>query len=422
MTASDSLLTNPAKPAITVAIVAGVVLLLISSGFAQTFTVLHAFTGGADGAGPAGGGLTIDRAGNFYGTTGSGGYYGSSCLYESCGVVFRMTPKGSGWIFNTLYEFTGGQDGDTPDAPVAFGPDGALYGTTYYGGGEVVGVVYSLRPSVTVCKSAICPWQETVLHRFRDNPDGGNPGFSALIFDGAGNIYGTATSGGTLSNGTAFELTRSGGGWTETVLHDFTGGYDGGSSWSGLVFDQAGNLYGTTFDGGAYEGGTVYELTPSGGSWALNVLHSFSIATDGYSAFGNLIFDQYGDLWGTNRFGGPDGAGSAYELTPSGGSWDFNVRNAFSGYIGSQASLVEDQGGNFYGTTVDGAVFKLSPSGGGWTYTVLHSFTGGSDGGDPYSRVVIDANGNLYGTAETGGITGGVCGSYGCGVVWAITP
>ena len=161
---------------------------------AQTYRVLYNFTDGADGAVPSAG-LLIDRAGNLYGTAAYGGKAG--CRFGSCGTVFKLTHKGSGWILNVLYSFVGGNDGFQPLAPLALGPDGSLYGTTYYGGGSGgpyqtgFGTIFKLQPPATACKSALCPWTETQLYSFTGGSDGGWPTTSGLIFDPAGNIYGT---------------------------------------------------------------------------------------------------------------------------------------------------------------------------------------------------------------------------------------
>jgi uncharacterized repeat protein (TIGR03803 family) len=216
----------------------------------QTLTVLHTFTGGADGAVPGGAGLAIDRVGNLYGGTDYGGHGG--CYAGGCGVVYKLIHKNDGWIFNTLYEFRG-SDGASPDAPLAFGPDGALYGTTFYGGPDDIGVLYKLQPPATVCKSSLCAWRETIVHSFTGADDGSQPAFGALSFDAAGNIYGTAAYGGADRYGTVFEVSPSSGQWLFKTLWTFTGYSDGGSPWSGVIFDAAGNLYGTTTEGSEYE-------------------------------------------------------------------------------------------------------------------------------------------------------------------------
>jgi uncharacterized repeat protein (TIGR03803 family) len=325
---------------------------------------------------------------------------------------------------NNLFTFNG-TDGNVPESGVVFGPDGALYGTTTYGGSGGVGVVYSLRPAATACKTALCPWTETVLYQFTGGNDGGGP--SGLTCDYAGNLYGTTPGGGAFGGGTVFKLTPSNGGWTESVLYSFSGGNDGAEPDSGVILDQAGNLYGTTFAGGTghgsgcyYQGcGTVYQLTPSGSGWKENTLYAFQGGADGYGPAGGLIFDRSGSLYGTTTNGGGGGDGTVFELSPAGGgSWTFTL---LYGEVGSSASLTMDGAGSLYGTItgfwVDGdygSVFKLTPSGGGWIYTTLHYF-GGNSGENPFGGVALDANGNLYGTTSGGG-------AYDNGVVWEITP
>ncbi len=391
---------------------------------AQTFTVLHTFTGGVDGSAPGGTGLTIDRGGNLYGGTDSGGLWG--CYDGSCGVLYKLSHKSGGWLFNTLYEFHGG-DGSAPDAPLAFGPDGALYGTTYYGGGDDIGVLYKLQPPPFICKADQCMWIQTIVHSFTGANDGSQPAFGALSFDSAGDIYGTAAFGGANRYGTVFEVSPYHGEWLFETLWTFSGQPDGAYPWSGVIFDAAGNLYGTTTAEGYYYGGTAYELTPSAQGWNLTILHQFVPSTDGNQAFGNLVFDSSGDLLGTNRFGGPGDAGGVFKLTPYNNSWEFGVLYSFTGVFGPQASVAMDPSGNLYGTSVGGGqygngfVFKMIPSGGEYLYSVLHDFTGGYDGAYPYGQIVLDANGNLYGIAQEGGQRNGNC-SYGCGVVWEITP
>ena len=386
---------------------------------AQTFTVLHNFTGGVDGALPSGG-VVFDAAGNLYGTTAEGGYTGGACADYGCGAVFKLKAGADGWTINPLYNFHF-NDGNLPIARVVFGPDGTLYGTTFNGGtsGEY-GTVFNLRPPPTVCKTRFCPWTETVLWNFTDRPDGANPGRGDLTFDAAGHLYGTTVIGGSYGGGTVFELAQlPGGGWRENI--DFSFGEqisDGFSPWAGVIFDNAGKLYTTTFDGGYYEGGTVVELVHSAPKWTENVLHLFQYGDDGEWPYGGLIFDQAGNLYGTTT----GYAGNVFEMKYSGGAWNLGVLYRFvNGQYGPVTSLTMDRPGNLYGTTEtdglygNGNVFKLTLSNGAWTYSSLHDFTGGSDGGVPVSEVTIDPCGNLYGSASSGG-------AYGKGVVWKITP
>jgi uncharacterized repeat protein (TIGR03803 family) len=414
----------------TVAALAVAIVMIVAAtqAQAQTFTVLHTFTGGNDGGYPGGGGLTPDSVGNFYGTAAYGGS-------ANAGTVFKMTRHGSDWIFSPLYSFQGGTDGNAPDTSVVFGPGGSLYGTTFYGGNSGCGqsgcgTVFKLTPPATICKSTLCPWTETVLHRFQGGSDGAAPAFAQPIFDRAGNMYGT-TSGSGGAHANVYELSPSQGGWTYNILYTFTNGFDGGLCLNGVIFDQSGNLYGTTALFG-YGYGTVFELTPSGSGWSFNLLHTFTNGSDGGESMSALIFDQSGNLYGTTHQGGQGNSGTAFEMTTSNGSWTLSTLYAFTGSFdqGPDNSLVMDTAGNLYGTTEGdgqygyGSVYKLTPSGGGWTYTTLHDFTGGDDGFWPYSKLTVDASGNVYGMTEMGG-TRGLCpsgGSYGCGVVFEITP
>ena len=380
---------------------------------AQTFNVIYTFTGGQDGAFPYAG-VTMDKAGNLYGTASYGG--------AGYGTVYQLKHKGSGWIVNPVYSFTGGSDGSNPYARVIFGPNGALYGTTTQGG-YGYGTVFNLRPSVRACTTPSCPWTETVLYAFK-GADGAFPKYGDLLFDQAGNIYGTTHDGGPSFFGTVYELTPSGSGYTESVLYSFASSNDGGNPFNGVIFDNAGDLYGTTGYGGLSIYGTVFELTRSGPGWTENVLYSFLGRSDGSYPFAGLIFDQSGNLYGATTDSGTGGGGTVFELTPSGGSWTFSLVYSLTGKLtygcGPAGTLVMDGAGNLYGTTVcDGAhgrgsVFKLTPSDGNWMYTSLHDFTGGNDGANPSSNVVFDAKGNLYGTVNGG--------SQGVGVVWEITP
>jgi len=434
------IISRATTAALAMATVFALTFVLTHSAQAQTFKVIHNFSGGGDGGVPTAG-VIMDEAGNLYGTT-----CGSLCGYGggNSGNVFKLTHKNSAWIINPLYTFSGGNDGGSPGATVVFGPDGNLYGTTYYGGGDGCGgsgcgTVFQLKPYPTACKTAICGWQETVLYRFTGGSDGATPGRGDLIFDKAGNLYGTAQGGGNQAGvcseiggcGVVFELTPSNGGWTESVLYSFTGGSDGAAPPGGVIFNNIGNLYSTTTFGGNLDCvnswglgcGTVFELTPSGQGWTENVLYTFQNGNDGRGwPYVGLIFDNSGNLYGTTVNGGANGGGSVFKLTPSNGGWTFATSFSFPGGFdtaGPEASLTMDAAGNLYGTTIgggystNGTVFKLTASGGGWTYTDFYDFSGEYDGGSPQSNVILDANGNLYGTA--------VDGQNGSGVVWEIT-
>jgi uncharacterized repeat protein (TIGR03803 family) len=394
----------------------------IPSAQAQTFNVLHTFTGGGDGGNPYSG-LTMDQAGNLYGTAYAGG--------SGYGTVYRLKRSGANWILNPLYSFAGGTDGANPEARVIFGPDGLLYGTTLFGGvvgcgPSGCGTVFDLRPTPRTCTAALCPWTETVIHRFASGADGNYPEFGDLIFDRIGNAYGVTYDGGSGGLGTVFELTPSEEGWTENVLYNFPSSRNDGIFPGAVTRDAAGNLYGTTFNGGPSNNGTVFQLTYSPGvGWKENVLYSFENGSDGGLPIAGVIFDQSGNLYGATENGGSGGGGTVFELTPSNGNWIYNLLYSFPGgyRCGPVGNLVRDRAGNLYGTTVcDGAnqagsVFELTPSGGSWTYTSLHDFTGGGDGAVPTSNLIFDNNGSLYGTAAYGG--GLACN---CGVVFEIMP
>jgi uncharacterized repeat protein (TIGR03803 family) len=280
--------------------------------------------------------------------------------------------------------------------------------------------------------------QFTVLHNFDIVAKDGYSSVTSLVPDDLGNLYGTTWFGGTKRGGIAFELIR-GNGWTENVLRNFVyNTSDANEPMGGLIFDNAGNLYGTTAAGGATGLGTVFELTQGGGGWKETILHSFGAGSDGYSPSGNLIFDAAGNLYGTTQFGGPGGGGTVFEMTPkAGGGWSEKVLHGFPlvGRDGNlpQAGLTLDAAGNLYGTTGQGGglcptngasgcgtVFELSPGAGGeWTEKVIHEFGIGGDGLFPSGGVILDDSGNVYGTAPMGGKG---CAGSGCGILYELRP
>jgi hypothetical protein len=390
---------------------------------AQTFTVLHVFTGAGDGSNPTGA-LTVAGPRALYGTSSSGGNNGS-------GVIFKLVQSGSGWLLNPLYEFAATSDGRYLYGGVVVGPNGALYGTTAQGGGAGVGTVFELRPPLTVCMAVVCYWNEALLHSFTGSPDGAIPTYGNLTFDQAGNIYGTTLAGGASNDGVAFELAQSGDQWTETILHNF-GNNDGVSPEAGVIFDAAGNLYGTTLHGGTEQGcqggcGIAYQLTSSNGAWTEHTLVNFDPEMSGGNPYGALIEDRSGNLFGTTSIGGGGGGGTVFELTPSNGSWMVSTPFGFgiNPACNTHAGVTMDAAGNLYGACYDGGlhgagmVFELTNSSLGWMLTDLHDFQG-NDGSNPWGPVVLDASGNLYGTTYGGGNLVNCNG--GCGVVWAITP
>jgi uncharacterized repeat protein (TIGR03803 family) len=307
----------------------------------------------------------------------------------------------------TLYSFTGGSDGGDPLSNLVMDAAGNLYGTTFVGGAYGAGEVFELshNPGAN--------WTETVLYSFTGGLDGANPYYSGVIFDASGNLYGTTVGGGTSNLGTVFELTPTESGWSEKVLYSFAAGLDGASPYAGLVFNGAGSLYGTSYAGGAYDDGTVFELTPTGkGQWIETVIHTFN-ETNGSAPAGELVFDRQGNLYGVTQGGGNSKAGVAFELVRSStGRWTGEILHSFTG--GSDGSspyterLVLDALGNLYGTTIGGGasqlgtVFRLSRNAAGaWREVVLYSFNGAL-AANPYSGLILDGNGNLYGTCANG--------------------
>ena len=367
-----------AGAALALAIMLVAAVLATGSAQAQTYTesVLYSFEGSPDGAFPVAG-LARDAQGNLYGTTEEGGNPGACPHYGryDCGTVFKVDTTGKETV---LYSFTGGADGANPHAGLVPDAQGNLYGTTYFGGDPACvsegtygcGTVFKLDTS----------GNETVLHSFAGHPgDGANPE-AGLVRDAQGNLYGTTLTGGSGGPelcsgvggcGTVFKLDTTS---KETVLYSFTGVPDGEEPDAGLVRDAQGNLYGTTYNGGASNLGTVFELDTTGKE---TVLHSFTgTGGDGSEPYGGLVLDAQGNLYGTTSFGGASG---------------------------------------------DGTVFELDTAG---KETVLYSFTGtGGDGAYPSGlvRLVRDAQGNLYGTTYEGGDL--ACDApYGCGTVFKLTP
>jgi uncharacterized repeat protein (TIGR03803 family) len=364
---------------------------------AQTFTVLHGFAGAPnDGAIPAAG-LVMDAEGNLYGTTAFGGLANCSALGEAgCGTVFKLDPSGNETV---LHKFSGA-DGAFPAAGLLMDSAGNLYGTTVNGGSAGFcgnfgcGSVFKLAPSGGF----------TIFHAFSGSSDGGNP-TAGLIMDAAGNLYGTTGFGGDFGIGVVFKLDPTG---KETVVHTFTGA-DGAEPSAPLIMDSAGNLYGTTFRGGAAGFGTIFKLNPATG--AFTVLHSFTGGSDGGHLGAGLLMDSAGNLDGTTEIGGTGGAGTVFKLDPI--TSTLTVLHSFTGGGDGgnvplegipAAGLIMDAPGNLYGATFRGGtgslgiVFKLDTLNNEF---VLHNFTGAGDGSGPLAPLLMDAAGNLYGTASS---------------------
>ena len=420
------------RPRVTAKLLASITVLvlttLVVSGMqAQTFTVIHTFNG-QDGSFPAAG-VSLDSRGNLYGTTVEGGPGGN-------GTVYKLAYRGSGWVLTQLYSFTGTADGAQPQGGVAMAADGTLYGTTNWGGGSGCqqyggcGTVFHLNPPPSAPRSVLAPWIQTVIYTF--NQSNGEEPEGNLVFDHSGNLYGTTVVGGGSNQncdcGVLYQLVPSGQGWTGNTIHVFTGrtiqnAHDGAYPVGGLIADAFGNLYGVTTEGGLYGGGIIYEFSNSGSSWTEQTLAEFQ-ASSGAVPMGGVILDSSGNLYGTTTVGGANGSGTVFEFEHGGFLRVlYNLPTVCNNSCGPQGTMAMDRTGNRYGTVTaggiyaNGTVFKLTPGTNGWTYTSLHDFTvqSGSDGAFPTGTLVIDENGNLYGTASEGG-------EHNQGTIWKITP
>jgi uncharacterized repeat protein (TIGR03803 family) len=384
---------------------------------------------------------TFDDAGNLYGETNQGGSH--NYCNNGCGSVFKLSPNQSGgWVETTLFNLDGRSAGYYPAGNVVLGARGQIYGSAEIGGSTGLnGTVFALSPS------SGGEWNSTTLYSFPYG-DGASP-FTSLISDGQGNFYGTTSFGGAFDLGAVFKLTPvAPGAWKETLLYSFPSGRltgVNGVSPSSLIFDGAGNLYGTASFAGPQEFGSVFKLSPSAnGAWTEKNLYNFSASR---YPMGALVLDKSGNLYGTTNQGGANGFGELFKLSPgAGGAWTETVIHTFQGYpadgANPAAALISDSTGNLYGTTEQGGssanckggagklvgcgtVFKLSNSAGVWTESLLYSFTGlSSDGQNPVASLLFDGVGNLYGTTLAGGVNGKCPSSNGstCGTVFELSP
>ena len=421
---------------------------------------LYSFTGGSDGGGSFGG-LVQDAQGNLYGTTAAGGLDSCDSPIDApgCGVVFELTPPVSGhgpWIETVLHTFTGttGADGDGPLAGLTRDAQGNLFGTTETGGGvpgpcvNGCGIAFELSPP----SGGAGAWTETVLYRFGATAADAMFPYAGLVQDARGNLYGTTPDGGANGLGTVYELSPlQGGGWSETILHDFQIS-DGSGPLAGLLLAKDGSLFGTADLGSAggrfcrNQGncGTVFHLTPPAPGrtgWTFAVLFRFpGDGRDGLFPLAALVQDASGRLYGTtNNYGLHDGEeanGTVFRLSPphtTGGTWALKTLEAFTtdgAYPG--ASVLPGPGGVLFGTTEqagtanpdgNGLVFALTPParrGAGWTVTDLYTFSSAGAGAMPMAGVIADTAGRLYGTTSTGG--GATCVGPFCGAVYRVTP
>jgi uncharacterized repeat protein (TIGR03803 family) len=403
----------------------------VASARGQSYRTLYRFQGGNDGFEPFGV-PAVDKDGNLYGVTNMGGAH-------SLGTVYKLTApqnRSGKWTKTVLYDFPGGSGGGYP-VFLLIGTDGNLYGVDYSQ------TVYELRAP----KSGGGTWRYEKLYTLNQGNEGS--AVQGIVFDAKGNLYGATELGGDPSClqegcGTVFELkrpTKKGGKWRFSLLYTFTGQPDGAEPFAGVTFDGSGNLYGTTWEGGAYGWGAVYRVSPpakKGQVWSETVIYSFDRSNDGIiSPEGPVALDTSGNVYGTTPIGGDlncsggNGCGVVFELAPSieqSGAWTYTTLHAFEGGsdgINPEGYIVFDSEGDLYSTTIvggsplGGTAFRLSPpsGGGGWTELVLHSFPANKkDGDEPAGGLTWGKWGNLYGVD----FVGGDCET--CGTVFELQP
>src|SRR5436309_6815757 len=296
-------------------------------------------------------------------TDSAGNIYGTTVLGGDfgSGTVFQLSHTGNSWVHTVLYSFTGGADGGEPYKGVTLDGEGNLYGTAVTGGSGICeggcGVAYKLTNSGGT-------WTQTVIHAFTGEDDGSGPGARVTV-DGAGNVYGMAPTGGAYGLGTIYKIRQGqNGAWVIKVIHAFTGGADGATGSAGRMILRQGHLYGAATTGGTYGSGVVFELTPTQvGEWDFRTIYSFRGQPDGSFPYGALLFDRSGNIYGTTYYGGVNGIGAVYQLAPR----------------------PTDE----------------------WRERVLYSFAEGGDGNSPISHLNFDSVGNLYGTTSEGGLGSG---------------
>ena len=403
---------------------------------ASSGKIIYSFAGGADGAYPESD-LILDAAGNLYGTTSAGG---TSGCYGGCGTVFELARTKDGWKHQVLYSFAGGSnDGAYPAAGLVFDSAGNLYGTTESGGSTYgYGTVFKLAPN------SHGGWSESILYSFAGHGEGMYP--SDLVFDGEGNLYGTAyggmdtrVCGGPVWSGCGivFSLTPGAGGtWTETTIYDFAGAPDAAVPIGPLVLGTDGSFYGASVYGGTgpciltdegysppYGCGTLYKLTPSGGNWTETVIYSF-FRGRGFARnpSGGLHLENSGRILGTSTYGG-DGDGAFFQLDETKKGWEQTILYRFYGDPDGRnpvGRLATGPQGNLFGATVGGganfgggSVFELERTTRGWKERVLLSLS--SSDGHPQAGPIVDSQGRVFGTTLYGG-------SAKSGTVYEVVP
>ncbi|HEX3666645.1 MAG TPA: choice-of-anchor tandem repeat GloVer-containing protein [Rhizomicrobium sp.] len=384
---------------------------------AKSYKVLYYFNGGTDGASPAGP-LLLDSSGNLYGTTQNGG--GKGCNSLGCGTVFKLAADGTETVLYAFRKSAKANTGAYPVSGVIEDANGNLYGTTQDGGRPGCfneygcGTIFKISPR----------GKKTTVARF-DGNNGDDPS-SSLIQDQMGNIYGTTQLGGEHGHGTIYKLQPNN---VFTTFYSFAGGNDGSDPVSPLLEDSSGNFYGTTTEGGGYDNcddsgfdcGTIFEISSDGNE---RVLYAFQGEADGSFPMSNLVTDASGNLYGTTESGGmgcslDEGCGTIFKLTPDG------IKTALYEFKGGDdgafpgGNLVMDPQGNLFGTASwygangNGVIYEMAQNG---TFTVLHSFNG-DDGSTPNGGLIMSTEGALYGNTSSGGL-----GACGCGTIFEFRP
>jgi len=367
--------------------------------------ILHSF---ADSSRYLFGELVEDHTGSLYGTIFN---------LADDGSVYQLKKKSGGWTFKSLHDFDD-VDGSDPSAGLTESDaDRVFYGVTAHGGVHDAGTVFSIAPQGHA-------WIETVIHSFSGSTDGLIPSAPLLFERSSGRLFGTTEAGGQKSCGTAFQLGLSGGDWTLSTIYNFQGDVDGCSPITQMQEGpEAGTLIGSTYEGGASNTGTIFELAYSNGVWTKTIIHDFSGGLDGGVPY-DLVKGKGGTIFGVANTGGMFGAGVVFELKPHHGTWRFKVLYSFGGLDGANPTGLCFEGNteSLYGVTKNGGdstrgiVFQLVPNGTHWTETVVHSFKGGNDGAYPEARPLVDSDtGEVYGTTLAGG-------TFDSGTVYAITP
>ena len=389
--------------------------------------VLYSFEGSPDGMTPSQE-VVFGPAGTLVSTTDVGGLHEPQCGQGGCGVVYQLTPEGSGYTEEVLHYFKGPSygDGDAPFGNLIAGPHGEFYGTTYSGGKmtQLDGTVFEL-------KRTKHGYAEKILYEFPGYPYDGVTPYGGLVRSSSGTLYGTTGFGGKYGFGTVFALAPAKGGFVETLLHSFDG-HDGSEPVSQPSIDAHGSLYGTTNSGGescgGYGCGVIFKMTKTGTSYDFNVISLLSKKIQGFFPSYGVLLGNNGTVYATTQAGGRHGCGTIFQLKPQRGRYVSTILHAFDcdgGPESPHSVPASGPGGVIYGTTANGGnpgcppytcgtVFSLVPSSKGYHLSTVYEFKASMDGSHPNAGVIVDSSGTLYGTTFDGG-------AFGLGTVYEIT-